>query len=544
MKKRIRAAILSLIIPGTGQIYRKRYFAGFFFLVLNVASLWYIRIFWKGFLVHAFFIYFSLLLFWILNVIDAYRGPYFFRAPCDRECPAGIDPSFYVARVSNEEFNDGLKELLDECPFPGVLGRICPAPCEFPCSRSGYDEEIKIRYLKRFLDESADYGSSMMDTIQENGYRVAIIGAGMAGLSCAYNLRKKGYEVTVFEKEEMPGGMPYYGIPAYRSPESAVSSDVRYVLDTGVNIKTGVEIGNDIQVEKLLGDYNAVFLSIGRHLCNKLNIGEFDIENTTYGVPFLKRVKAGEVEDIGREVIVIGGGNVAIDSARTAVRLGARNVEIISLESREEMLAFEDKIEKAEKEGVKVTNGWGPYELMGEKIFRGAKFRKCTKVFDENGNISPEYSMEDTMEKRGEFLIICTGQLADSENFPDDILDDEGNVLIDRNFMTPVKGLFAGGDCVRVMIAAEAVGMGLKASRSIDFYLRGFKARWQSLLRYKEFPELKEEPDRIIEEEESLNIPYEANLRGFSEEEQLCSREEGIRESKRCLNCPVRFTNF
>ncbi len=542
MEKRIRAAIISFFIPGGGQIYRKRFISGIFFLLLFLSSLYFLEVIWRGFHPFSFFILFSYLAFWLANIIDAYKGPYYFSAPCDTYCPADIKPSIYISLLSEENTEEALRRLLESVPFPGTLGRICTAPCENPCSRSGIDESIRIRYLKRFIFDSENEKFPEFIHIEDKGKKVAIIGGGVCGLTCAYNLKKKGHKVVVFEREKKAGGMLQLSIPDYRLPRWVVEKEIMYVKETGVEIITGIEIGKDKGFKDLKEEYDAVFIATGTPRCNKLDLGEEKLGGVYYGLQFLKLTKQGKPPPVGRETIVIGGGDVGIDTARSAIRLGSR-VKLISLEKREEMPANIEKIKKVVEEGTVIKNCWGVSEIYGYENVEGVKFKFCSSVFDGEGIFKPTFDENILEGESCDTLIICIGQLPELNFLPDDIIRN-GKILVDRTLRTPIPGVFAGGDVLSPSSCVEAIRDGKKAAQSIDLYLRGFRSRFGRLLSFTEYPIPKYPVERALDEKEILRIPIKGNTKNFEEIEDECIFKDCIHEAKRCLKCPLRFGNF
>jgi NADH-quinone oxidoreductase subunit F len=542
MEKRIRAAVISFFIPGGGQLYRKRFISGIFFLLLFLSSLYFLKVIWRGFHPFSFFILFSYLVFWLVNIVDAYKGPYYFNAPCDTYCPADIKPSIYISLLSEENTEEAFRRLLESVPFPGALGRICTAPCENPCSRSGIDESIRIRYLKRFIFdfENEKYHSNIHKN--NKGKKVAIVGGGVCGLTCAYNLKKKGYKVVVFEREKKAGGMLQLSIPDYRLPRWVVDKEIMFVKETGVEIITGIEVGKDKSFNDLREEYDAVFIATGTHLCNRLYLGEEKLGGVYYGLKFLKLTKEGNPPSVGKETIVIGGGDVGIDVARTAVRLGSR-VKIISLEKREEMPTNVEKVKKAVEEGIIIKNCWGVSEIYGSGNVEGVKFKFCRSVFNGEGIFKPTFDESVQEGESCDTLIICTGQIPELAFLPATIKS-EGKIVVNRALMTPIPGVFAGGDIIFPSTCVEAIRDGKKAAQSIDLYLRGFRSRLDRLLSFTEYPIPNYPVEKALDEKEILSIPIKGNTKNFEEIEGDCIFRDCILEAKRCLKCPLRFGNF
>ena len=542
MKKRIRAALISFFIPGGGQIYRKRLFSGLFFIIIFTSSIFFLKVIWRGFHPFSYFIFFSYLILWIVNIIDAYKGPFYFNAPCDSYCPAEIKPSIYISLLSEEKGKEALNRIFDTVPFPGTLGRICTAPCEKPCSRSGIDESIRIRYLKRLIFDYEHKEDSIIPIIKDNGQKVAIIGGGVAGVTCGYNLRKKGHKVVIFEREETAGGILLLGIPDYRLPKWVVEKEISHVKKTGVEIRTKFEIGKDKSFKDLQEEFDAIFIATGIHICNKLKLGEEKLNGVYYGLSFLKLTKYGSPPSIGKETVVIGGGYVGLDVALTALRLGSK-VSLISLEKREEMPAKEEEINEAIEEGINIKNCWGVSEILGETNVKGVKLKFCQSVYDEKGDFNPTFDENINMEEKCDTLVVCIGQLPELEFLPGSIIK-EDKIIVDKGLRTPIPGVFAGGDVRSPSSVVDAIGDGKRAARSIDLYLRGFQARLENLLSFTEYPIPGYPIESALKEKEILTIPLKGDATNFEELEGKCPYEEGLRESRRCLKCPIRYGNF
>ena len=540
MRKRFRAAVLSFFIPGAGQFYRKRYLSGIFFIVVFPLVVYFFKIIWNGFHPLCFLVMFSIIILWVGNIIDAFKGPYYPPAPCDDYCPAGVRPSLYISLLSEGKTEEAFMKILDEIIFPGSLGRICFAPCEFPCSRSGIDESIRIRYLKRFIFDNISMEHFLPREIEDNGMVVAIIGGGVSGIVCGYRLRKMGYRVVIFEREGFAGGMLTQSVPNYRLPKRVVEKEISFVKAIGVEVRTGIEVGRDIGFSRIKDDFDAIFIATGSHLNNQLSIGEVEKDSIYYGLDFLKMIKRGFFPSIGKKTIVIGGGSVAVDAARSAIRLGSE-VTLISLESREEMPAYKEEIERAINEGVKIMNSLGVCEILGEKEIKGVQLKRCLTVFDNKGQVRPSFDESIARVEECETLIISIGQKADVGFLPDEIIDADGKVIVDFALRTPIPGVFAGGDLLGPSTAVEAVADGKKAAYSIDIYLRGFRARFSKFLHFTEYPIHELPLVRNPTPEPSLQIPQSGNNKVFEEIEGKCSFEEGLKESRRCLFCHLRF---
>ena len=289
--------------------------------------------------------------------------------PCRTACPARVNVQGYVSLIQKGKFREAVEIIRKDMPFPAISGRVCFSPCEDACARTNVDQAVSIRALKRLVaDIEREQGRVKPEPIPKKySEKVAIIGAGPAGLTAAYELAKLGYPVTVFERMAEPGGMMRYCIPNFRLEKFVVANEIAHIKDLGVEIKTGVEFGKDITLESLRKDgYKAIFLAIGTQKGMKLNVPGEELEGVVNAVDFLRAISVGEPINVGERVAVIGGGNTAIDAARTAKKLGAKEVMILYRRSREEMPALPHEVAEAEKDGVKFYFLVAPKQIIGE----------------------------------------------------------------------------------------------------------------------------------------------------------------------------------
>ena len=311
--------------------------------------------------------------------------------PCVNACPVGIDIPWYLRFVSQGKCDEALAVIRENVPFPGILGRVCIHPCEDACRRGEVNEPVSICALKRYAADHAK--SDPMETLSvlpNTGKRVAVVGAGPGGLSAAYYIRKKGHAVTVYDSMNKPGGMMRYGIPRHRLPEELLDREIGAILDLGIDFRSEESIGNGISLKDLKSDYDAVFLSTGAQLSRKLDIDGSDSPAVMWGIDFLREVAAGIGPELKGTVVVIGGGNVAIDVALTSRRLGAERVGVVCLEKRKEMPAHDWEIAQAEDEGIIIHNSWGPKSISTSRNgISGIECKECTAVFDEEGYFHP-----------------------------------------------------------------------------------------------------------------------------------------------------------
>lgn len=402
-------------------------------------------------------------------------------SPCKFNCPAKNDIQGFLGLAAKGKYREALQLLKETSPFPSICGRVCTFPCETDCSRKKIDEPVAIRAVERFLSDldRADGGPYVPKLKPARNEKVAIAGSGPAGLAAAYFLAKNGYKVTVFEKLPIAGGMMAVGIPLYRLPRQVLSAEIGVIQKMGVEIKTGVTFGKDVTFESLRKEgYKAFFLATGLHRNVRLNIANEDLKGVLKGIDFLRDISLGNPVSIGRKVLVIGGGNVAMDVAMTAIRRGAEEVTLVSLEQRAEMPAWEREINEAMEEGIHIVNGFGPNRFL-EKDGRlyGVEFKRCTSVFDEKGAFNPQYDETDLTVMEADTVIAAIGQTADPA-FAGELgiaANAAGYLAADPiTLETSIKGVFAGGDIsYGPKTVADAIGSGKEASVSIDRYLRG-----------------------------------------------------------------------
>lgn len=471
-------------------------------------------------------------------------------SPCTVTCPAGIAVQGYVALTAQGKFAEALSVIRERMPFPSVCGRVCHHPCEDKCNRKDVDEPVAIRPLKRFL---ADWNRAQTEAPSEpvpitRKEKVAVVGAGPAGLTAALDMRSMGYPVTVFESSSQAGGMLLSTIPSYRLPEEMAKYDIQRIVSRGIELKTNVTIGKDIHFDTLRKDYRAVFLGIGAQKAKKLKLEGCEAEGVLYGIPYLEEAKRGVKSVDGKQVIVIGGGNVAIDCARSALRLGAKGVDLVcletrDLESKDRMPAHEWEIEEAEEEGVKVHGCWGPKRILakGGKV-TGLELVKCVSVYEgEERRFKPEFDTCTLDQIEGDTVIIAIGQEPDFEGF--DTIDKHPWKTFKTDpitLETNVTGVFAGGDAaLGPASVVEAVGQGHEAAISMDRYLRGEDLREG---REKDVEEAKL-PEREIEKKvrnELHKREPSARVKDFKEIEIGYEDERiAIEEAKRCLDCGI-----
>ncbi|MBA2882849.1 heterodisulfide reductase subunit A-like polyferredoxin [Desulfosalsimonas propionicica] len=468
-------------------------------------------------------------------------------APCKATCPAHVSIQGYIALINQGKYREALELFRDAHPFPAVCGRVCHHPCESACTRNDYDEPLAIRELHRFL---ADWEKQEDEKIlpeaaeEKRSEKVAVIGSGPAGLAAASFLARKGYGVTIYEKLPVAGGMMAVGIPEYRLPRDMLQREIDIIRDQGVEIKTGVTFGKDITFDSLKADgYSAVFMAIGLHKGRSLGIENEDAEGVLQGVDFLRETALGNDVPVGKDVLVIGGGNVAVDVALTAKRKGAENVTMVCLEKREEMPAWEHEIEEALESDIKIVNSYGPknFFINNENRFSGIEFKTCTNVFDPEGRFNPEFDESACEAFFGDTLILSIGQATDAsdlegQNVPMNARGLEGDPV---TLQTTMEWVFSGGDAFYgPKSVVDAVACGKEAAESIHRYINGL-----DLHEGREKEWTYDKPD-VINEPHKDRVPVrcldpEARECNFLEVSFGYNEQEAQAEADRCLKCGI-----
>ncbi len=486
---------------------------------------------------------------------------------CISACPAGCDVQGYIKLIEEGRCEEAYSLIKEKIPFPASIGRICHHPCEDNCKRGFFDEPIAIATLKRFVGDCASEKEKgrekdALKKREAKAKKVAIIGAGPAGLTAAYRLARKGYAVKVFDKLPVEGGMLFVGIPPYRLPKEVLKREIDAVKGTGIEIETGVEIDKN-KFEKLRKEYDAVFIAIGAHVSRKLGIEGRDWDGVIYGVDFLRDFNLGNNHEkvAGKKVAVLGGGNVAIDVARCAIRLGS-DVTIVYRRSREEMPAREEEIKEAEEEGVKFMFLVNPTRILGS-----SKVEKMELIQMELGPPDESGRRRPVPVEGSEFLIDvdtvipAIGQASDLRFLGGSGVETirELTIKADEFGITTEEGIFAGGDCVRgAAFAVDAIADGNEAAESIDRFLRGadFKKGRTSLKIPAKLPEEAEYIKEELEDEEArgiiskkrriepARIGMEERIKSFEEINIGFSEGAAVDETERCFKCRSCLLTF
>lgn len=471
-------------------------------------------------------------------------------SPCKAECPAHIGIQGYIKLASQGRYTEALELIKQENPFPAVCGRICPRNCESACTRTDIDDPIAIDDIKKFIaEQDLNIDRRYVPRVKHQyGNRIAVIGAGPSGLSCAFYLAIEGYKVTVFEKQKVLGGMLTLGIPSYRLEKEVVNAEIDILKELGVEFKTGIEVGKDISLNDLRSQgFEAFYLAIGAQAGRRLGLEGEDAEGVLTGVDFLRTVNLNEKLEMKGSVIVIGGGNVAIDVARTAARIGATQVDMYCLESREEMPALTEEIEEALAEAIGISNSWGPKRILvdnGSVI--GVEFKKCISVFDENGGFNPIFDENETKLVKANHVLISVGQSIDWGNLVVDSkieLNPNKTIKADAiTFQTGEADVFAGGDVLTgPRFAIDAIALGKEGAISIHRYVQPGQSLILGRMKreYRGFDKANlnlEGYDRLPRQKSS-HVDGAKSKETFRDLRTTFTEEQMKKETERCLGC-------
>lgn len=471
-------------------------------------------------------------------------------SPCKTACPAHIAVQGYIKLAAQGRYSEALALIKKENPFPAVCGRICPHECESECTRGNIDEPIAIDEIKKFIaDKELDRSSRYIPPMRYHlDNRIAVIGAGPAGLSCAYYLATDGYRVTVFEKQEKLGGMLALGIPSFRLEKDVLNAEIDVLQEMGVEFKAGIEVGKDITLAALRNEgYEAFYIAIGAQGGRRLNIKGEDAEGIASGVDLLREVNLGHNVELSGKIIVIGGGNVAIDVARTATRKGAASVSLYCLESRLEMPALDDDIAEAESDTVIFNNGWGPKSILTEngKVI-GVEFKRCIAVFDEEHHFAPRYDENDTIAVHADTILLSIGQSIQWGGLLEGsrVQLGRGNAAKAENltYQTGEPDIFVGGDCYTgPKFAIHAIAAGKEGAISIHRFLQPGQTLTLGRNRryYHAFDKANITIPLISFDSAPRQRPvHSPEKRGsFVDSRQTFTEKQLKKETKRCLGC-------
>jgi NADPH-dependent glutamate synthase beta subunit-like oxidoreductase len=470
--------------------------------------------------------------------------------PCRKACPAGANVPEYVRLVSQGRDDEAIEVIRERALLPLVLGYICLRPCETACRRGEVNEPVGIREVKKYAARKDKKGwRAKLRPMPETGRNIVVVGSGPAGLSAAFLLRLKGHSVAVLESEPRVGGVLDWGIPSFRLPRNALEDDLAQLTE-GLEIRNLVKVGEDVSLDDLSAKFDAVLIATGLPRSRRLNIGGAELRGVQWGLDFLREFNSGKAPKLGRKVVVIGGGNVAVDVARAAARSGGDEIVMACLEKREEMPASPSEIEDSLEDGVEIMPSWGPKLISGEDGRVSAiELKECTRVFDGQGRFGPEYNEGNTTILDADNVIFAVGQDADLSFISPStgIRTGRASLPVDASSMTSKAGVFAAGDIVRQPgSVVEAIASGRRAASAIDRYLggdgnvdfrlwalmpanpklgrvEGFASKKRQKLRRR-----KDRTGGAARDLEPAEIPYES--------------AEATAEAFRCLQCDLRLT--
>lgn len=469
--------------------------------------------------------------------------------PCTSACPAHIDVPGYVRMCARGKRDEANAIVREKVPFPGVLGRVCPHPCEDVCRRGEVNEAIAICALKRYAADGERGVWKKTNRIEANsGRKVAVVGAGPAGLTAAFYLRKKGHGVTIFDANPAAGGMLRYGIPEYRLPVDILDREIAEILALGIELKTGRKLGKDFTLDQLTAEgYNAVFLGIGAPESRRIELDGCDRADVIRGTDFLRRVCQGENVKLADNVVVIGGGNVAVDAAMTARRCGAVDVKMVCLEDLDEIPASRSQLEEARAEGIEILPSRGPGRVISaDGNMTAMDLVECICVYNEQGQFCPQFSETRECIPMDQ-VIIAVGQATDISFLEENstIKTHQGLIVVNTDSLeTDAKGIYAGGDATTAPgTIIDAIAAGRRAASSIDQALGGSGKIDEVLF-------ARSKPDPVLGRDNGFaawpreKIPHlnpATRVQGFEEIEKSYKDEQATREARRCLQCDLRL---
>jgi NADPH-dependent glutamate synthase beta subunit-like oxidoreductase len=477
---------------------------------------------------------------WIYNEFDEVE---WIPAPCQKACPVGTDAPSYIGLIWEGKYEEAFEAITAVNPFASVCGRVCAKPCETQCRRGESDAPVAVRALKRFVMEKLGHDFRLPRTEVTKDKTVGVIGGGPTGLTAAQDLAVAGYEVHVYEMSDRLGGM-MNAIPQFRLPRAVIDDDINRLLDhcPGIHVHLNTALGRDATLDELKRRHDAVLVSVGLWRDRTLGVpGEAKAREGIYGIDLLTDLMKGNAARLPEKVIVVGGGNVAMDMARTSLRLGARDVQLYCLESREEMPAWKHEITESETEGIVINPSWGPKEiLVRDGKVAGVQFKRCVSVFDEEGRFKPVYEENATRTVEADALLLAIGLQADSAEL-------EGRSMMQRGFVkaefdgmrTPDPNVFAAGDCAFGPSAVVyAMNHGHRAAYYIEAYLEGRESPmpYETPWRTRGVPVTQDPNWEKLAREEQPFCGFQPD-KPFAECETTYEPEVARRQAARCLRC-------
>jgi formate dehydrogenase beta subunit len=472
--------------------------------------------------------------------------------PCEYACPAGVDVPRYVDLIAQGRHAEAAAVIHEKIPFASVLGHACARLCEKQCRSKEVNEPVSICALKRFVaDKDAKVWRQLVRNAASSGKRVAIIGSGPAGLTAAYHLARFGHSVTVFESLPKLGGMMRYGVQEYRLPESVLEKDLEDIIDMPIEIKVNSRIGCGLALQDLRNQgYDAVVVSVGLQRSRILKVEGSNSPNVLGGLDFLRDVRLGKEVKVKEHILVIGGGNVAMDVALTAFRLGAKQVEVACLEKREEMPAFPWEVQQVIEEGIRVHNSWGVKRILCEadKV-TGIEQIRCVSVFDQDGKFNPCYDESTTQTLKADTIIFAIGQASELRGLDNANalkLTPMGTLAVnDATMETSLKGVFACGDIVKGPASiVDTVAQGKKTASAVDKFLGGSGNIDETFSKVETSnPWLGREDGFACKKRAAMpQLAVDKRQGNFAEVELGLEEKAAVEEAKRCLRCDLRLT--
>ena len=458
--------------------------------------------------------------------------------PCVSQCPAGVDIPGYVALVAEGNYADAVRLIRKDNPLPSVCGLICEHPCEVRCRRTLMDDPINIRGLKRFAVEHAGE-VPVPEPAEATGKKVAVIGGGPGGISAAYYLRLMGHDVTIYEQRKQLGGMLRYGIPSYRLPRETLDREIEQLLSTGIHVKTGVTVGESPNILELRSQYDAVYIAIGAHTDRKIGIEGEDAEGVISAVELLRGIGDSQLPDFtGKDIIVIGGGNVAMDVARSAIRLGAKRLRIAYRRRREDMTAMPEEVEGAIAEGCELVELHAPLRIEEDAEGKVAALWVKPQIIGPvvNGRPKPMDSGQPEVRLACDMVLVAIGQGIESKNFEKYGIPVKRGVIDALNWsgVKDISGVFAGGDCVTgPATVIRAIAAGKVAAANIDEFLGYHHVISADVQIPKVRMDTRKSCARVNMKERSVC----ERVKDFQLIECGMTEEEAMQESRRCLRC-------
>jgi NADPH-dependent glutamate synthase beta subunit-like oxidoreductase len=473
--------------------------------------------------------------------------------PCIDNCPnhnrirealMAVSRAEDLGKSYDQAMEEAWRTLLETTPFPAVCGRVCPHPCESNCNRGEKDGAVGINNFERFIGDFGLQKNLVPDKLSEEtrSEKIAIVGSGPAGLSCAYHLARRGYPVTVFEAFPKPGGMLRYGIPDYRLPQDVLDAEIGRILNMGVELKTDVAVGKDISLDDVRKEYRASFVGIGAHQGLQLRVEGEDAANVYTGTDFLHRINCDETMDLGNKVVVIGGGDTAIDAARVSRRLGA-DTTILYRRTKTEMPAIEEEINGAEQEGVKIEFLAAPVEIHKED--GRAVGMKCQRMElgepDDSGRRRPVPIEGDTFDLDFTALITAVSQAPDFAGF-EFLREGRDWIKIDEKSKTKEDSVFSGGDDIQLGLVVNAIYHGRMAAEAIHEMITGEEPAKVAEMQVIKHDKMKLDHYEQKSRAETAELPVDERLKSMKAEiASTLSEREAIEEAKRCMSCGLCF---